>query len=129
MKFGDKAMAITQEQIINLLKNNDLAICRALVVLYNNQTSDEQSAETVHYLNNKGFRPCHAYMGTSMAKQFLSRGFLSKKQISYWRAEGKQGMRIGIYHRQLIEAAAAKEAAKKKETYDEIYNTEASEAA
>ena len=121
MKFGDKAMAITQEQIINLLKNNDLAICRALVVLYNNQTSDD--------LNNKGFRPCHAYMGTSMAKQFLSRGFLSKKQISYWRAEGKQGMRIGIYHRQLIEAAAAKEAAKKKETYDEIYNTEASEAA
>lgn len=102
---------LTKEFILHLLETNDRAIGRALVVLLNNQTADEQVSEDVRYLNGKGFRPCHARMGTSMAQFFLRNNYLSKKQIDYWRARDRAGnMRIGIYHRQLIEAAKEKEA-------------------
>lgn len=101
-------MELTKENIVNLLKTNDKAIGRALVVLKNRQTYDEQSAQTTKHHNNKGFRPCHARMGTSMANFFEKNGYLSPKQIAYWRVEGKEGMRIGIYSRQLIEEAELK---------------------
>jgi hypothetical protein len=47
-----------------------------------------------------------------MAQQFAARGTLSPKQIAYWRARDVKGnMRIGIYWKQLIEAAKAKKVA------------------
>jgi hypothetical protein len=42
-------------------------------------------------------------MGTSMAKFYQRNGYLTAKQIAYWRARGKQGMRIAIYWRQLLD--------------------------
>ena len=101
-------MELTKENIINLLRTNDKAIGRALVVLYNNQTFDEKQHQDVKHHNNKGFRPCHARVGSSMAEQFIRRGSLTPAQVRYWRVAGKEGMRIGIYTRQLIEAAIAK---------------------
>ena len=93
----------TKARILDLLEQNDLAVARALFRLMQNQTFDEQVAEDVKYQNNKGFRPCHARRGTSMAKFFQSRGFLTKKQVAYWRVRDKQGnMRIGIYANQLL---------------------------
>ena len=100
---------MTKEQILHLLQNSDKAVARALVVVFNNQTSDEQSTATVRYHNCKGFRPCHARMGTSMAKFYNRNGFLSAKQIAYWRRSDRQGnMRIGIYWKQLAAAAEVK---------------------
>lgn len=113
---------MTKTEILDLLRTNDKAVIRALLVLMANQTSDERDSETTRHHNGEGFRPCHARMGTSMAKQINERGFLSPKQIAYWRREGKEGMRIGIYWRQLAEAAERKakvkayEAATKMET-------------
>jgi transcription initiation factor IIE alpha subunit len=52
-------MELTKENILNLLRTNDKAIGRALVVLYNNQTFDEKEHQDVKYHNNKGFRPLH----------------------------------------------------------------------
>lgn len=104
----------SRTEIVNLLKNNDRAVARALVVLTERQTADEQVSENTKYHNNRGFRPCHARMGTSMAKFFKARGYLSPKQVAYWRkpmAGGK--MRIEIYAGQLLEIAKAKAAAKK----------------
>lgn len=101
---------LTGTDIVNLLKTNDKAIGRALVVLFNNQTADEQAVENVRHRNGEGFRPCHAKMGTSMAKFFLRNGYLSPKQLAYWRVEQKQGMRISIYWRQLLAAAHQKAA-------------------
>ncbi len=104
-------MEMTKETIINLLATNDKAIVRALVVINNNQTEDEKINENVRHLNGKGFRPCHARMGTSMANFYNQRGYLSPKQISYWRNLDKNGnMRIAIYWRQLINAAMEKAA-------------------
>lgn len=93
----------TKEKIIDLLKNNKAAVARALVRINANQTSDEQTSESTKYHNKKGFRPCHARMGTSMAQQYARTGYLSDKQINYWRVTDKKGnMRIGIYANQLL---------------------------
>ena len=92
-----------KERIVELLATNDKAVGRALLRLLQNQTSDEQVAQTVKHRNNRGFRPCHARMGTSMAEFFREKGYLSPKQASYWRVRDKKGnMRIGIYASQLL---------------------------
>lgn len=108
-------MELTVDYIKNLLQNNPRAVGRALIVLRNRQTADEQVAQDTRHKNGRGFRPCHARMGTSMANQFESRGFLTPKQIDYWRRTMKDGnMRIGIYARQLIEEAKYKAAVVEK---------------
>lgn len=100
---------LTKEIIVNMLKTDKRAVARALVVLHRRQTYDEQAQEGTRYLNGRGFRPCHARMGSSMAKQFERNGFLSDKQIEYWRKPDKTGaMRIGIYWAQLLEEAELK---------------------
>jgi len=97
--------------ICNLLATNDKAVARALVVLNEHQTHVEQANEETRFRNGEGFRPCHARMGTSMAKFFTARGFLTAKQIAYWRKPMACGsMRLGIYWKQLATAAAAKAA-------------------
>lgn len=102
-------MALTKNDIVSLLATNDKAVCRALVVLNERQTHDEQTTEHTKHLNGRGFRPAHARMGTSMAKFFTRNGYLSPKQIAYWRRPMKTGTpRIAIYWRQLLEVAEAK---------------------
>lgn len=102
---------MNKQSIIDLLRTNDKAVARALVVLNERQTQDEQYAKNTRYLNGRGFRPCHARMGTSMATFFLRNNFLSPKQIAYWRAAQRDGkMRIEIYAGQLLEVAQAKAA-------------------
>lgn len=100
---------MTKEDIINLLASNDKAIARALIVLTERQTADEKISEETRHKNGQGFRPCHARMGTSMAEFFLRNGFLSPKQIAYWRQPQKNGKpRISIYAGQLLEIANQK---------------------
>lgn len=104
---------LNKASILSLLETNDRAIARALVVLNQRQTADEQVTEHTRHQNGRGFRPCHARMGTSMAKFFQRNEYLTAKQVAYWRKRDRAGnMRIGIYWAQLIEAAAAKTAAK-----------------
>jgi len=106
---------LTKEHIIHLLREDKRAVARALVVLHNRQTSDEKVQEGTRHRNGRGFRPCHARMGSSMAKQFLQKGFLSDKQINYWRVPDATGsMRIGIYAGQLLEEAEMKAQEKKQ---------------
>lgn len=96
----------TKSEIINLLQTNDKAVARALIALTARQTTDEQASENTRYRNGRGFRPCHAHMGTSMAKFYQRNGYLSPKQIAYWRATGRDGKsRIEIYAGQLLEVA------------------------
>lgn len=105
---------LTKAAIIELLKTDNRAVARALIVLTARQTSDEQASEHTKYLNGRGFRPCHARMGTSMANFFKKFGWLSTKQINYWRKTDKTGsMRIGIYAGQLLEEAQIKAARNK----------------
>lgn len=107
---------LSKQSIVKLLQQNDKAVGRALVVLTNRQTADEQASEHTRYLNGRGFRPCHARMGTSMAKFFQRNGYLTPKQIAYWRVLDKTGaMRIGIYAGQLLEEAIEKQKIEKQQ--------------
>lgn len=104
---------LNKETIVQMLKTDKRAVARALVVLNARQTSDEQVTEHTRHLNGRGFRPCHARMGTNMAKFFQARGYLTDKQIAYWRVTDRTGaMRIGIYAGQLLEEAQSKAASK-----------------
>jgi len=106
-------MALDKQSIVTLLKQNDKAVARALVVLTERQTPQEQANQTTVVANGEGFRPCHARMGTSMAEFYKKRGFLSEKQIAYWRKPMKGGkMRIEIYANQLLAVAKHKQATK-----------------
>lgn len=66
---------------------------RALVVIFNRQTSDEIRNEETKELNYIGFTGADAEILTSFAKQWLSRNWLSEKQmiilhrriVRYWR--------------------------------------------
>jgi len=100
---------MNKADIIKLLETNDKAVARALVVLNELQTIDEQAHKETRMHNGRGFRPCHARMGTSMATFFERNGYLSPKQLAYWRVKMKCGnMRVGIYAGQLLLAAEAK---------------------
>lgn len=102
---------MNKQDIVELLKKNDKAIARAIVALNARQTDSEQAIEETRYRNGQGFRPCHARMGTSMANFYQRRGYLTHKQIAYWRIQDKTGkMRIEIYANQLLQIAAAKAA-------------------
>ncbi len=104
---------MNREEMITLLEQDKRAVARALVVLTERQTHDEQRAKDTKYRNGRGFRPCHAYKGTDMANFFLRNGYLTDNQINYWRARDKTGaMRIGIYAGQLLEEVEKKAMAK-----------------
>ena len=101
---------LNKESIVQLLATNDKAIARALVVLNERQTRDEQLSEDTRYLNGEGFTPADARRGTSMATFFTARGYLSPKQLAYWRKPNVRGVaRIAKYAGQLLEIAKAKQ--------------------
>ena len=104
------ATQLTREGITELLRTNDKAVARALVVLHKRQTVDEQISEDTRHRNGRGFRPSHARMGSSMAKFYTVRGFLTPKQTAYWRRTDRTGtMRIALYWAQLVEEAQTKQ--------------------
>ena len=110
---------MNREYIINLLRTNDKAIARALVALNKNQTTDEQISGTTIIQNGKGFRPCHARMGTSMAEFYEKNCFLTPKQISYWRVRNSKGIpRIEIYANQLLGIARSNTQPKRQMSLD-----------
>lgn len=100
----------TKDQIVDLLKTRDLAVARALVVLYEHQTADEQVSHDTHHRNGMGFRPCDAHIGTSMAQFYLKNKFLTQKQLDYWRKPMRNGqMKIEIYANQLLKTVKGKQ--------------------
>lgn len=102
-------MIPSKSDILNLLEVNDKAVIRALVVINNNQTAIEKSVKNSVLLNNMGFRPNHAKMGTEMVDFYKRHGYLTPNQIRWWRVRTKNGKsRIGIYWRQLQESAKSR---------------------
>ena len=104
------AKTYTKEDIKALLLRQDAvgvkAIGRALLALKRRQTHTEQVTESTRLHNGIGFTGADARMGTSMATQFQQRGFLSPKQVAYWRRPNVRGVpRIVKYTGQLLEEA------------------------
>jgi hypothetical protein len=100
---------MNKDTIANLLKTNNKAVARAIVVLNERQTAAEQASEFTINNNGVGFTPADAAMGTSMAKFFLRNGYLSPKQLAYWRKPNVRGVpRICKYAGQLLDIAITK---------------------
>ena len=77
----------TKELMQELLTNNDTAVKRGLVKLFEYQTSDEQVAETTKYYNSVGFRACDAKKMSGIANFYLEKKFMSPKQLNYVRTK------------------------------------------
>lgn len=100
---------VTKESIVDLLLKNDRAVARALVVLYNRQTLDERQREETRHHNGVGFTGADAGIGTNMATFYLRNGYLTKKQLQFWRQPNKRGIaRICKYAGQLLDEAKQK---------------------
>lgn len=95
-------MMHTIETIKALLDSNDKAVMRALVVLYNRQTADEQQSHVTSHLNGRGFNGYDANFGTDLAKQVMAGRGLSVRQLAAARKMCKK------YARQLVEEANSK---------------------
>lgn len=94
------------EMIRNKLMTDDVWLARALVALNARQTEDERRVEDTRHHNLRGFMQGHAKRGTSMAKFYMQRGFLTEKQVAWWRMRTPSGRaRIEIYAAQLQKVA------------------------
>ena len=67
----------TPEAIAALLDRNDLAVERAVIAIFNRQTSDEQEADSTKHSNGRGFSAFHAGLGSYYARWILSDRHLS----------------------------------------------------
>ncbi len=108
--------SITRDTITEMLGDENTykvmaVIGRALVVLLNNQTSDEQVNAVTSHSNGTGFTGADAYSGTITAKYFLRHKRLEGWQIEMWSRRNNKGVpRLAKYHAQLNIAAQEKAA-------------------
>lgn len=76
----------SKEQLIGMFKDklehNQAWAIRGLMVVYANQTADEQANGTVHVHNGKGFVPTDAKILSSYAEQYKAKNSLSEKQVA-----------------------------------------------
>lgn len=87
-----------KDRVHALLDNNPQAVGRALMVVYNNQTADEKSAETTKHHNGVGFTGADAEWLSDVAKKWIKWGrWASDRQCAAVRKAIKK------YHRQILE--------------------------
>lgn len=92
-------IARRREFIRSMLKSNDQWALRALVIVFDNQTSDEQLTEDTRYHNGIGFTGADARFLSSLAKQYQLRGRLSDKQLYHLHKK------MPKYCRQILDAS------------------------
>ena len=76
-----KGRVWTNEDIKELIRTNDKAVIRALLVIYSYQTAHEKACGETIADNGIGFNGVDAEILSSFAEQFNRRGFLSPKQM------------------------------------------------
>lgn len=84
----------------------DEAIARAVHAIYKFQTTREKNSETTIENNEVGFNGAHGKKGTGMGRFYAANGYLTPKQIAWWKARTSTGkMRIDTYASQLARIA------------------------
>ncbi len=58
-----------KHEIHSFIQNDDRAVCRAILALFNQQTVHEQNTESTCYHNKRGFTGADAGFFSSLAKQ------------------------------------------------------------
>lgn len=98
-------MSIWNETLIrSRLDVDDKWVCHALKVLYQRQTADEREQGIAKHANGMGFNAMDASFMSSLASQYIEKGWLSRKQIAAARRAD-----IGKYWKQLLEVIQANE--------------------
>jgi hypothetical protein len=101
----------TKERMFKLLDSNHAAVERALVVLLERQTPDEQVTHSTHHLNAEGFSAAHSGRGTTYAKWVLhglSQGLKYGQCIKSSLHKELARRLVKHYWKQLIQEAEAK---------------------
>lgn len=108
-----KQTAYSEDYFRMKLATDERWVRRALIRLYQRQTASEQASEHTHNLNLQGFQPCDARWFSRLAKYALDYPDrpLSKKQLRIARRPWRGAPAIAKYARQLMEIAAADQAA------------------
>lgn len=70
----------TEENISTLVQNNDGVLYWALMELYNLQTTSEQKTMSTRVRNRVGFNALDANFMSSLARYYLSHGYLTFNQ-------------------------------------------------
>lgn len=78
---------------------------KALLRLYELQTSDEKEIKDTKWRNNVGFKPQDAKKLSEFAEFHIHNGFLTEKQINFLQNNPRFG--IGKYAAQLVRLAIA----------------------
>ena len=105
-------MSVTVDQIREKLRTDDRWLIRAILALNQRQTHDERADQTTKYHNEQGVRPAHARRVTGMAEFYHKTGYLTTRQIAWWRAITPSGRsRIDVYANQLAKIAQERSAA------------------
>jgi hypothetical protein len=103
---------VTKDSLQSMLDNPRIrthVVGRALVVLFENQTKDEQVMATTNKDNGVGFTGSDAFSGTLTAKYYMKHGILLDWQVEKWTKAGKNGYaRLCKYWRQLDTRAQTK---------------------
>lgn len=93
----------TKESIQALIRENDLAVARAISALYQRQTASEQSGENTDVGNGVGFNKIDAPFLTSIAKALPRyNNHMTQRQLTAARKM------LPKYWRQLLEIAVEK---------------------
>jgi hypothetical protein len=100
----------TRDEIVDLLAKRDRAVEKALVVLFDRQTADEQATDATAHHNRVGFNGVDAKFGSSLARQVRDGRGLSNRQMAAARRM------VAKYVGQLVGVANAHELMKARET-------------
>jgi hypothetical protein len=96
------ATGTTVETIVTLINTDHRAVYRGIVVLFAEQTADEQRHEDTKHLNRRGFRADHAKRGSMLAKKIARKELLTPEEFLWARDV------LYRYRWQLLIAAAKK---------------------
>lgn len=67
------------------IETKNATAIHALLFIYDKQEEEEREYEHTHYANGVGFNKADAEFGSSLARQYRERGFLSPKQMGFVR--------------------------------------------
>lgn len=109
----------TKERMLQLLRTNDLAVERALIVIYDRQTQDEKRDKDTKHHNDVGFRANHASTASYFSRIILKGWtFLDGRKRVHLRSDKLDKARHIVlqYTRQLCDEANRREAEKCRST-------------
>lgn len=106
MRVMYKGKLWNKEEIQALLDRNDVAVVRALLTIYQNQTEDEKAVGATRHWNSIGFTGADDMFLSSVAEKVQQYGrFASEKQLNAVRKSIKK------YWKQLLQEIAQKQGA------------------